>query len=420
MLEEIERKLSVVESAQIHLENTAVRDGEIVVCDRRILCDPGTKLSIGPIVGLITQTSARILVESARSTLLTLHLFISDELSATARFLYSVDLRSVANKPHADTLTALSPGYRYAVYVGGCTATETLSKVAQFSTLPPDDNQIRTIFVQSDAPTGSTSREADGWTGLHARCVGLKSTQAPHMVFHLGGFVSLDGILRLRGLQLFELASRDDVDDGALHHLLSQTDDDIQQAFRDAFQHEKCTAALRCCGHLFLCGESEAALRTTVLLAIEAETVKNVSSASIPPGSLARRGGENSKDARRNDNKDKGSKGPPTLTVEDDDTQDNEALGDFLAPAVGGVVRRDEVSLRQAVGKRLEIQDSTRKDIVGMLLQKGNLQKEDLGKIEVLDFSAFVAVKRNKIAQTLSLIKDEKIKNKKIKIEIAQ
>ena len=46
-------------------------------------------------------------------------------------------------------------------------------------------------------------------------------------------------------------------------------------------------------------------------------------------------------------------------------------------------------------------------------------RKEDLGKIEVLDVSAFVAVKRKKINQTLSLIKDEKIKNKKIKIEIA-
>jgi len=74
-------------------------------------------------------------------------------------------------------------------------------------------------------------------------------------------------------------------------------------------------------------------------------------------------------------------------------------------------------TLYLSAGKKDKI---NKMDIVGMLLQKGNLQKEDLGKIEVLDFSAFVAVKRNKITQTLSLIKDEKIKNKKIKIEIAQ
>lgn len=58
-------------------------------------------------------------------------------------------------------------------------------------------------------------------------------------------------------------------------------------------------------------------------------------------------------------------------------------------------------------------------DVVGMLLQKGNLKKEELGRIDILDHSAYAAVRSNKIAQTLQLIKNEKIKNKKVKIEIA-
>ncbi|MBC7412489.1 MAG: DEAD/DEAH box helicase [Bacteroidia bacterium] len=58
-------------------------------------------------------------------------------------------------------------------------------------------------------------------------------------------------------------------------------------------------------------------------------------------------------------------------------------------------------------------------DIVGMLCQKGQLQKDELGKIEVLDNSAYVAVKANKIAGMLHLIRDEKIKNRKIKMEIS-
>jgi ATP-independent RNA helicase DbpA len=58
-------------------------------------------------------------------------------------------------------------------------------------------------------------------------------------------------------------------------------------------------------------------------------------------------------------------------------------------------------------------------DIVGMLLQKGQLQKEELGKIEVLDKSAYAAVKSSKIKRILQLIQAEKIKNKKVKIEIA-
>lgn len=58
-------------------------------------------------------------------------------------------------------------------------------------------------------------------------------------------------------------------------------------------------------------------------------------------------------------------------------------------------------------------------DIVGMLLQKGGLKKEELGKIEVLDHSAYVAVKSDKIVKTLQLIREERIKNKKVKMEIA-
>ncbi|MDQ3193195.1 MAG: DEAD/DEAH box helicase [Bacteroidota bacterium] len=59
-------------------------------------------------------------------------------------------------------------------------------------------------------------------------------------------------------------------------------------------------------------------------------------------------------------------------------------------------------------------------DIVGFLLQKGTLQKEDLGLIEVLDYSSFVAVKRGKIYNLVQAIKNEKIKKKTVKIEVAK
>ncbi len=68
------------------------------------------------------------------------------------------------------------------------------------------------------------------------------------------------------------------------------------------------------------------------------------------------------------------------------------------------------------VGKKDKI---NKMDIVGMLLQKGNLAKDELGKIEVLDHSAYVAIKAEKIVKTMNLIRNEKIKNKRVKIEIA-
>lgn len=59
-------------------------------------------------------------------------------------------------------------------------------------------------------------------------------------------------------------------------------------------------------------------------------------------------------------------------------------------------------------------------DIVGFLSNKGLLKKEDIGLIEVKDFFSFVAVRKLKVGAVLELIKDEKIKNKKVKIAVAK
>lgn len=70
-----------------------------------------------------------------------------------------------------------------------------------------------------------------------------------------------------------------------------------------------------------------------------------------------------------------------------------------------------------AAGKKDKI---NKMDIVGMLMQKGKLQKDELGLIEVLDKSAYAAVRRNKIDAVLKLIKEEKIKGRKIKMELSK
>lgn len=70
-----------------------------------------------------------------------------------------------------------------------------------------------------------------------------------------------------------------------------------------------------------------------------------------------------------------------------------------------------------AAGKKDKI---NKVDVVGLLLKKGKLDKEDLGLIEVSDHSAYAAVKRDQIARIAQLLKNEKIKGKKIKIEISR
>ena len=59
-------------------------------------------------------------------------------------------------------------------------------------------------------------------------------------------------------------------------------------------------------------------------------------------------------------------------------------------------------------------------DIVGFFFSKGQLEKTDLGLIEVKDFISFAAVKATKVKNLLHLIKEEKMKGKKFKIEVAR
>ncbi|OLY94781.1 Superfamily II DNA and RNA helicase [Cnuella takakiae] len=70
-----------------------------------------------------------------------------------------------------------------------------------------------------------------------------------------------------------------------------------------------------------------------------------------------------------------------------------------------------------AAGKKDKV---NKVDIVGFFAQKGDLKKEDIGVIEVKDFFSFVALRRSQVSHVLHLIKDLKIKGKKVKIAVAK
>jgi len=77
----------------------------------------------------------------------------------------------------------------------------------------------------------------------------------------------------------------------------------------------------------------------------------------------------------------------------------------------------DWTTLFVAAGKKDKV---NKVDIVGFLAQKGGLKKEDIGLIEVKDHFSFVAIRKSCTANTLQAVSQEKLKGKKIKIEIAR
>ncbi|MCF8373807.1 MAG: DEAD/DEAH box helicase [Bacteroidales bacterium] len=59
-------------------------------------------------------------------------------------------------------------------------------------------------------------------------------------------------------------------------------------------------------------------------------------------------------------------------------------------------------------------------DLVGFFLQFDFMSKEDLGLIEIKDFSAYVAIRGNKSKALLNAVQNTKIKNKTTRIELAR
>ncbi len=105
-----------------------------------------------------------------------------------------------------------------------------------------------------------------------------------------------------------------------------------------------------------------------------------------------------------------------------------EKLPGFVQPPVTEIHLPDEdtlvlpekpkwATLFIAAGKKDKV---NKVDIVGFLTNKAHLKKEDIGLIEVKDFFSFVAIRKSQMSHALQLIKNEKIKNQKVKIEIAR
>ncbi len=59
-------------------------------------------------------------------------------------------------------------------------------------------------------------------------------------------------------------------------------------------------------------------------------------------------------------------------------------------------------------------------DLIGFLCQVGKLQKNDIGKLNVMDHASFVAVDKDDIMQWIKFLNQQKIKSKKVRIGISK
>lgn len=71
------------------------------------------------------------------------------------------------------------------------------------------------------------------------------------------------------------------------------------------------------------------------------------------------------------------------------------------------------VTLTLNRGKRDKV---SKKDVVGFLFQKGGLEKDELGVVEVKESCSYAAVKRSRLPEVVARIRDEKMKNMRVRI----
>lgn len=62
----------------------------------------------------------------------------------------------------------------------------------------------------------------------------------------------------------------------------------------------------------------------------------------------------------------------------------------------------------------------SRGDFVGFFMNRGDLKFEDVGLIEVKDFISYIAIRRSKVGHVMQMVKTERIKNKKVKMNIVK
>lgn len=104
----------------------------------------------------------------------------------------------------------------------------------------------------------------------------------------------------------------------------------------------------------------------------------------------------------------------------------NENLPDFITPVpmafplpklTSAPPKPEWSTLYIGKGKKDKL---SKMDVVGFMFKKGMIAKEDLGMVEVKDYFSYVAIKSSKVKEVLRSIQNEKIKNMKTKVDLAE
>jgi len=166
-----------------------------------LTCNPAVRITVGPVVGKVSSTTATVLLEVNRPGPITMHACTTDTLNPYGLVMGSVTRNMPAHQPRAFHFTGLAPGYRFHVVTSGVCRTDAQLRVGQFHTIDPASTRTRVVVV---AHNHTVEEERPG-TGVATSGGGLRLWQQAadavarddvDVLIHAGSQVDLTGIVR--------------------------------------------------------------------------------------------------------------------------------------------------------------------------------------------------------------------------------
>ena len=155
------------------------------VCGAELTFDARVHVSVGPVIGRVTDTAAVVLLEVDHPATVTCHACVVNETSPHGRVVSSATLQLPANSPRSFLLSDLHPGSRHVFVFSGVCRKDALARFATTRVLSGDEPSLRVVAVGGQALTGPPEGDNDVWDHLQDAVDAGKVD----VVVHVGGQV---------------------------------------------------------------------------------------------------------------------------------------------------------------------------------------------------------------------------------------
>ena len=222
-----------------------VRKDDVFLYGTHLACRPGVRVLCGPVVGKVTDTSAKVLLEVNASVEVTCYVAIFQDDLPTGRMIMKQTKPLEARKPEVFHIRGLAPGQRYNVCFDGVCADDAVGRVARFTTLGgPHRAALRIALVGNNRREDCMRGEENLWETLASEVSNPKAEIPIEMLLHLGN-------------QSFPASGDITGDWVGLTDLIQRR---AAERMRWSWNFPHTRAVLAACSNLCVCGEGERGL----------------------------------------------------------------------------------------------------------------------------------------------------------------